>query len=196
LTPLVTLTGVKLTPRLSSAADTERIAGALTRGVVQPIATRSSRRISMEFAASGIHREGLQALAAIAMYAGRRVTANVSRVLLKTHSPDVEPHMIEMNHPHSVRSGRTWPRVRPCTTPLELWRFHGAKSDVRGLVIKTSFGYGLRIELGGELLLQFLLPSLEQLIEEADRFEAGLRHIGWREQRDVGDATSVGQESA
>jgi hypothetical protein len=68
--------------------------------------------------------------------------------------------------------------ARPFTAPIELWRLRGATDDLRGLVIETSFGYAFGLELEAELVLLLLQPSLERLIEYADRLEGALLNRG------------------
>lgn len=65
-------------------------------------------------------------------------------------------------------------------SPLELWRARGAADDLRALAIETSFGYALGLELGHELVLLHLQPSLDVLVAYADRIEAALLAQGWR----------------
>ena len=64
--------------------------------------------------------------------------------------------------------------------PIVLWSVRGATDDLRGLAIETSFGYALGLELASELVLLHLQPSLEVLVEYADRIEAALLAQGWR----------------
>ena len=66
------------------------------------------------------------------------------------------------------------------TGALELWRMHGATDDLRGLAIETSFGYALALELDRELVLLHLQPSLEVLVEYAERIESALLAQGWQ----------------
>jgi hypothetical protein len=61
-----------------------------------------------------------------------------------------------------------------------LWSVRGATDDLRGLAIETSFGYALGLELASELVLLHLQPSLEVLVEYADRIETALLAQGWR----------------
>ena len=63
---------------------------------------------------------------------------------------------------------------------FELWKMHGATDDLRGLAIETSFGYALGLELDRELVLLHLQPSLEVLIDYAERIEAALLAQGWQ----------------
>jgi hypothetical protein len=63
---------------------------------------------------------------------------------------------------------------------IELWRLHGARDEVRGLAMETSFGYALGVELDTELVLKFLQPDLDHLIAYADRIEAALLANGWQ----------------
>jgi hypothetical protein len=64
-------------------------------------------------------------------------------------------------------------------TPIELWRLHGARDDLRGLAFETSFGYALGLELDTELVLLHLQPNLESLVAYADRIQAALQAHGW-----------------
>ena len=64
--------------------------------------------------------------------------------------------------------------------PIVLWSVRGATDDLRGLAIETSFGYALGLELASELVLLHLQPSLEVLVEYADRIETALLAQGWR----------------
>jgi hypothetical protein len=52
--------------------------------------------------------------------------------------------------------------------PVVLWRFHGAKHDLRGLVFVTSFGYGFGLELADQPIWFQLQPSLERLVDFAN----------------------------
>jgi hypothetical protein len=63
---------------------------------------------------------------------------------------------------------------------IELWRLRGQKDVLRGLVIETSFGYGLGLELDTELIMLFLQPNLDTLVAKADRIETALKAQGWR----------------
>lgn len=66
------------------------------------------------------------------------------------------------------------------TSALELWRMHGATDVLRGLAIETSFGYALALELDRELVLLHLQPSLEVLVNYAERIESALLAQGWQ----------------
>jgi hypothetical protein len=68
---------------------------------------------------------------------------------------------------------------RPSSRPIVLWRLRGATDDLRGLAFETSFGYALGLELDTELVLLFLQPNLECLVEYADRLESALIGQGW-----------------
>ena len=89
--------------------------------------------------------------------------------------------MIEMFFPHGsptrLHAG-TPPTRQP--VPLELWRLRGATDELRGLVIETSYGYALGLELDHELVLLHLQPSVEVLVAYADRMEAALLAHGWQ----------------
>jgi hypothetical protein len=63
---------------------------------------------------------------------------------------------------------------------IELWRLRGEHYVLRALVIETSFGYGLGLELDTELIMLCLLPSLDTLVAKAERIETVLRAKGWR----------------
>jgi hypothetical protein len=71
-------------------------------------------------------------------------------------------------------------RRRHGLPPIVLWRMHGATDDLRGLVIQTSFGYALGLELDTEMILLHLQPNLESLIAYADRIESALISQGWQ----------------
>ena len=71
-------------------------------------------------------------------------------------------------------------RRRITPPPIVLWRMHGATDDLRGLVIQTSFGYALGLELDAEMILLHLQPNLESLIAYADRIESALISQGWQ----------------
>ena len=66
------------------------------------------------------------------------------------------------------------------TPPIVLWSIRGATDDLRGLAIETSFGYALGLELASELVLLHLQPSLEVLVEYAERIETALLAQGWQ----------------
>jgi hypothetical protein len=76
-------------------------------------------------------------------------------------------------HPPALRS--------PWHTPLamELWRFRGARDELRGLAIETSFGYAFGLELATELVLFHLYRNLESMVACADRVETALLAQGW-----------------
>jgi hypothetical protein len=77
-------------------------------------------------------------------------------------------------------SSRSWFTDGPRgVAPKELWRLHGATDDLRGLAIKTSFGYALGLELDAELVLLHLQPSLDSLVATAERIETALIAQGW-----------------
>ena len=63
---------------------------------------------------------------------------------------------------------------------IVLWRLRGATDDLRGLAVETSFGFALGLELDAELLMLHLQPSLERLVDTADRIEACLIAQGWQ----------------
>jgi hypothetical protein len=70
---------------------------------------------------------------------------------------------------------------RPWHTPvaMELWRFRGARDELRGLAIETSFGYAFGLELATELVLFHLFRNLESMVACADRVETALVAQGW-----------------
>jgi hypothetical protein len=55
-----------------------------------------------------------------------------------------------------------------------LWRLHGARDELRGLAIETSFGYAFGLELATELVLFHLYRNLESIVACADRAETAL----------------------
>jgi hypothetical protein len=60
-----------------------------------------------------------------------------------------------------------------------LWRMRGAVEHLVCVSIATSFGYALGLELGAELILLELQPSLELLVAKSDRLERWLLARGW-----------------
>jgi hypothetical protein len=64
--------------------------------------------------------------------------------------------------------------------PIVLWKFHGAKHDLRGLVFVTSLGYGFGLEMAAVPLWYRLQPSLERLVEFANGLESALVADGWQ----------------
>jgi hypothetical protein len=64
--------------------------------------------------------------------------------------------------------------------PIVLWKYRGEEKDLRGLVFVTSVGYAFGLQLGTELIWFHLQPSLERLVDVADRLEPWLRAKGWR----------------
>jgi hypothetical protein len=64
--------------------------------------------------------------------------------------------------------------------PIVLWRFHGAKHDLRGLVFVTSFGYGFGLELAAQPIWFQLQPSLERLVDFANSLQSALLADGWQ----------------
>lgn len=63
--------------------------------------------------------------------------------------------------------------------PLLLWRLQGAESELRCVAIITSFGYGLALELAGEVILLELQRTIEHLAAKSARIEAWLLEQGW-----------------
>lgn len=61
--------------------------------------------------------------------------------------------------------------------PLVLWRLQGAESELRCVAIITSFGYGLALELAGEVILLELQRTIEHLTAKSAR-RAGMPRIG------------------
>ena len=70
------------------------------------------------------------------------------------------------------------PRLTP--PPIILWRLRGATEDLCGVVIETSFGYALGLELDTELVLLHLQPNMESLVTYANRIESALLSQGWQ----------------
>ena len=79
--------------------------------------------------------------------------------------------------PRTNNPAETAPRA---TISHELWRLHGSTNDLRGLAVETSFGYAFALELAGEVVLLHLQPSIEVLVDYAERIEIGLRAQGWQ----------------
>jgi hypothetical protein len=105
--------------------------------------------------------------------------------------------MIEMDRTRAIEQPPTsWRTAQRFAAPNELWCFRGAKADLRGLVIHTSFGDAFGLELAGELILLFLQPSRERLIAYAERVKAVLLKQGWRVIAESVTATHLGQEDA
>lgn len=72
------------------------------------------------------------------------------------------------------------PTTRSSLNPSrELWRLRGAHDHLRALAIETSFGFTFALELDTEIVLQHLQPSLDTLLEYADRIETALLTQGW-----------------
>jgi hypothetical protein len=109
-----------------------------------------------------------------------RASAWLSRFLLWTTISREEFTMLESGDAWRMRQPQQWKTPRIAPHPIELWRLHGAKLEVRCLAMETSFGYAFGLELDTELLLKFLQPNLECLIAYADRFEAALLEQGWQ----------------
>jgi hypothetical protein len=63
--------------------------------------------------------------------------------------------------------------------PIVLWRFHGARHDLRGLVFLTSFGYGFGLELAAQPIWFQLQPSLERLVDFANGLQSALLADGF-----------------
>jgi hypothetical protein len=76
-------------------------------------------------------------------------------------------------HPPALR--------RPWHTPfsLELCRLRGARDELRGLAIETSFGFAFGLELATELVLFRLYRTLESMVAYSDRLETALLAEGW-----------------
>ena len=79
--------------------------------------------------------------------------------------------------PRSQTVAEAVPRT---TISHELWRLQGSADDLRGLAVETSFGYAFALELAGEFVLLHLQPSIEVLVDYAERIEIGLRAQGWQ----------------
>jgi hypothetical protein len=62
---------------------------------------------------------------------------------------------------------------------FELFRLRGATNELRGLAIKTSYGFAFGLELGRELLLLHLQRDVESMVAYSDRLEAALLEQGW-----------------
>ncbi len=62
---------------------------------------------------------------------------------------------------------------------VALWRMQGAVEQLVCVSIATSFGYALGLELGAELILLELQPSLELLVAKSNRLERWLLARGW-----------------
>ena len=82
--------------------------------------------------------------------------------------------------PPIPRSHTVAEAVPRTTISHELWRLQGSADDLRGLAVETSFGYAFALELAGEFVLLHLQPSIEVLVDYAERIEIGLRSQGWR----------------
>ena len=87
---------------------------------------------------------------------------------------------------------RSWKTPRMVPHPIELWRLHGDKLDLRGLAIETSFGYAIGLELDTELLIQLMQPDLECLIAYSDRLRAACLAQGWHP---IDDESHGGKET-
>jgi hypothetical protein len=77
------------------------------------------------------------------------------------------------------RSDRSQNRSRR-SRPIVLWHLRGATDDLRGLVVETSFGYALGLELDAELVSLQLHLTLEGLVADAERLEGALVAQGWQ----------------
>ncbi|MGB7220072.1 MAG: hypothetical protein WBD07_14840 [Vicinamibacterales bacterium] len=86
------------------------------------------------------------------------------------------------------RSDRSRSRSRR-PRPIVLWHLRGATDDLRGLVVETSFGYALGLELDAELVSLQLHVTLEGLVADAERLEAVLIAQGWQVVPDAIDAS-------
>jgi hypothetical protein len=64
--------------------------------------------------------------------------------------------------------------------PIVRWSVRRATLDLRGLVVETSFGYALGLELARELVFLQLYPSFEDLVAYAEQMEAALLARGWQ----------------
>jgi hypothetical protein len=64
--------------------------------------------------------------------------------------------------------------------PIVLWRLRGAIEELRGVVIETSFGLALGLELDSELVLLHLQPNWNALATFADRLKSALISQGWQ----------------
>lgn len=95
-------------------------------------------------------------------------------------------------HIHDRRSHRFRQRPRVFPTPfmrrerqaaagvrVVLWRMRGAVESLVCVSVATSFGYALGLELGAELILLELQPSLELLVAKSARLERWLLAHGW-----------------
>jgi hypothetical protein len=56
----------------------------------------------------------------------------------------------------------------------------GAIEELCGVVIETSFGLALGLELDTELVLLHLQPNWEALVTYADRLQSALISQGWQ----------------
>jgi hypothetical protein len=63
--------------------------------------------------------------------------------------------------------------------PLVLWRLHGEAEHLVCAAIENSFGHALALTLAGELILLELQPSIDHLVNTADRLERWLVSRGW-----------------
>jgi hypothetical protein len=64
--------------------------------------------------------------------------------------------------------------------PIVLWRLRGATDELCGVVIETSFGLALGLELDTELVLLHLQPNWDTLAIYADRLASALISQGWQ----------------
>lgn len=62
---------------------------------------------------------------------------------------------------------------------IPLWHLRGALEELACIARPTSWGYALGLELGGDLILLELQPSVETLVDKAARLEAWLITQGW-----------------
>lgn len=97
------------------------------------------------------------------------------------HSPSDSPRDDAFRQRPRVFPARTIRRrlVDPAGTRVVLWRLRGAIEELVCLAVTTSFGYALGLELGSELVLLELQPTLELLVERSVRLERWLLTRGW-----------------
>ncbi len=81
---------------------------------------------------------------------------------------------------HAIAEAHHPPNTGIAANARELWRLRGALDDLRALAIETSFGYAFALELDHEIVLQHLQPSIDILLDYADRIHAALIAQGWQ----------------